>query len=69
MQNSYQVTLTSIVDETTRVVTFHAKDVYEAHKQAYFSYAQSYEDVSFITTDDGDTVFSENDGFLEEQIF
>lgn len=69
MQNSYQVTLTNIVDNSTRVETINAKDVYEAHKQAYFSHAQSYEDVISITTGDGVIVFSETEGFLEEQIF
>ena len=69
MQNSYQVTLTNIVECSTRVETINAKDVYEAHKQAYFSHAQSYEDVTSITTEDGTIVFSEADGFLEEQIF
>lgn len=69
MQNSYQVTLTNIVENSTRVETINAKDVYDAHKQAYFSHAQSYEDVTIITTEDGTPVFSEADGFLEEQIF
>ena len=69
MQNSYQVTLTNVVEGSTRVETVNAKDVYEAHKQAYFSHTQSYEDVTSITTEDGIVVFSEADGFLEEQIF
>ena len=69
MQNSYQVTLTNIVENVSRVETIDAKDVYEAHKQAYFKHAQSYEDVTIITAEDGTTVFSEAEGFLEEQIF
>ena len=69
MQQTYKVTFVNNSLEYTRVENVKARDVYDAHKQSYFHLTESYEEVKSISTEDGQEVFSELEGFLEEQIF
>jgi hypothetical protein len=69
MQPIYQVTFVNTAELTSRVEQVKARDVYDAHKQSYFHLTETYEEVSSIVTEEGQEVFSESEGFLEEQIF
>lgn len=69
MQQTYQVTFVNNSLDYTRVENVKAKNVYDAHKQSYFHLTETYEEVKSISTEDGREVFSESEGFLEEQIF
>lgn len=69
MLNIYQITLSENASDSERVETLKARDVYDAHKLAYFKLANAQEDVQSIRTEDGVVVYSETEGFLEEQIF
>jgi hypothetical protein len=70
MQNIYKIVLIDNLSRDMRDEIVEAKDVYDAHKQAYFRLAQSTEEVeSIMDTSTGQQVYSEDVGFLEEQLF
>lgn len=69
MQQTYQVTFINTSVDYTRIEKVKARDVYDAHKQSYFHLTESYEEVMSISAEDGQEVFNNSEGFLEEQIF
>lgn len=70
MQNRYKIVLIDNLSRDTREQVVEAKDVYEAHKHAYFKLAQSTEEVESITdVDTEQQVYGDAEGFLEEQLF
>ena len=70
MQNRYKIVLIDNLSREWRELVIEAKDAYDAHKHAYFKLAQSTEEIESIAdVEQGDLVYSSEDGFIENQLF